>query len=148
MKEIGHSLAGERPVFGHNLVRRRRKIGHGLERERPSMGANAQNSGTNKIWAQCCGRSMKTRAQICKHCTVDNPKTQILYYSGRALCKSGRAQVSSGRARDSKGRVQPLRNMPSCNTEQLTGANSILVSKSIVGSNDHRFSCQTDRSSA
>ena len=72
------------------------------------------------IWAQFCGRSMKTWTQICKHCTVhqlsENTKTEIIYCkktclvlipAGRYLCKSGRAQGSSGRVQqDSRGRAQ------------------------------------------
>ena len=65
------------------------KFGHNRARER------------NKIWAQFCGRSMNTWAQICSLKTQD-----FVFNSGRALCKSGRAQGSSGRAQDSKGRAQ------------------------------------------
>ena len=93
-KEIGHNLARERPKFGHNPACKR-----------------------NEICAQFCGRSMKTWAQICKHCTMsENTETEIIYVkiffyffisnSVRALCKLGRAQGSSGRAQDSKGRAQ------------------------------------------
>ena len=90
-KEIGHNRACERPKFGHNPTRER-----------------------NEVWAQFCGRSMKTWAKTCKHFTVythfyigclktqqqlhvinGKQKCNLIYYfffhSIRALCKSGRA---------------------------------------------------------
>ena len=119
VQEIGHNLARERPKFGHILVRKRQKIGHSLERERPFTRERPKFKHTptregHKIWAQFCGRSMKTCAQICKHCTVhqlsENTKIKMLckkkISSSRVLCKSGRAQGSLGRAQDSKGRAQ------------------------------------------
>ena len=55
-KEIWRNLARERPKFAHDPAPER-----------------------NQVWAQFCGRSMKTRAQICKYCTVhllsENTKT-------------------------------------------------------------------------
>ena len=83
-KEIGHSLARERPKFGHNLVRERHIIGHSLEREWPKFGRNPAHE-RNEVWAQFCGRSMKTWAQICKHFTSifkplsENTKTAVTF---------------------------------------------------------------------
>ena len=88
-KEIWHNLAREQPKFGHNLERDER----------------------NEVWAQFCGRSMKTWAQICKHFTSiftplsANTKTAI------TICKKKKIIFNSNRAGHSA-----LRNMPSWNT--------------------------------
>ena len=96
----------------HNLARERQKIGHSSERERPSrvhfyvwtIKIRAQSSTQrNDIWAQFCGRSMKTWAQICKQFTVHRLSENT---KNSNYINSGRAQGSSGRAQDSEGRGQ------------------------------------------
>ena len=92
-KEIGHNLACERPKFGHNPARER-----------------------NEIWAQFCGRSMKTWVQICYQFTVhrlsENTKTEIKWKkknyirAGRCVNPAGRKGVRVGRKTIYKGRVQ------------------------------------------
>ena len=75
-KEIGHILAHKQPKFGHNLVRKRHNRAQFRARmnkftfthERRKFGHNPARKG-NKVWAQFCGRSMKTWVQICKHFT-------------------------------------------------------------------------------
>ena len=138
-KEIGHNLARVRPKFGHNLVPERQQIGHGLEREwftartttfvreRPIFGHNPACE-RNEIWAQCCGRSMKTWAQICKHRTVhqlsENTKTEMIcenknclfsIRAGRNVNRAGCTGVRAGRKTVGAGR-SALGNTPSWNT--------------------------------
>ena len=96
-KEIGHNLAREQPKFGLNLVRERHIIGHSLERELPKFGRNPGHE-RNEVWAQFCGRSMKTWAQICKHFTSiftplsENTKTAITFF----LIRAGRCIIGQG----------------------------------------------------
>ena len=100
-KKIGHNLARKRPKFGHNPACER-----------------------SQIRAQFCGRSMKTWAQICKHCTVhqlsENTKTEIIYYvkrkiqilAGRYINWAGRKTVRAGRS--------TLGNMPRVSTSRTS----------------------------
>ena len=115
-----------------------KEIGHKLARER------------NKIWAQFCGQSMKTRAQICKHCTVhqlfENTKTEIIcnfifiFLATRAGCYvdlAGRKGVQAGRKTVRAGR-STLRNMPCWNT--VVGVRTMLdlgVGVGVVGCTYH-----------
>ena len=72
-------------------------------RERPQFGHNPARE-RNEVWAQFCGRLMKTWAQIYKQLQAflqqlsENTKAAICFHSGKALCKSGRVQDSTGRA--------------------------------------------------
>ena len=101
-KEIGHNVACERRKSGHNLVRKRHKIGHSLEcdrpshtftRERPKFGHNPVCE-RNEVWAQFCGRSMKTwhkSASILQaflHRLSQNKKTAITFLKKKELKKN------------------------------------------------------------
>ena len=124
-KEIGHNLARERPKFWHNLVRERHIIGHSLEREWPEFGRNPAHE-RNKVWAQFCGRSMKTWAQICKHFTsiftplTENTKTAIKFCIKKKLnfffffcIRAARCIIGQSASQYGQG---ALRNMASWNT--------------------------------
>ena len=137
-KEIGHNVACERRKSGHNLVHKRHKIGHSLEcdrpshtltRERPKFGHNPVCE-RNEVWAQFCGRSMKTwdkSASIFQaflHRLSQNKKTAITFWKknnnnkklifvclnsgGRCVNRAGRKTVRAG--------CSTLRNMPCWNT--------------------------------
>ena len=113
---------------GHNPARERPKVGHSIVSER------------NEIWAQFCGRSIKTWAQIYKQFAVhplsenENAKTAVICKKGghfyilflvtnlmtvRAGCyvnRAGRKGVRAGHKPVMAGR-STLRNMPRWNTD-------------------------------
>ena len=127
-KEIGHNLAREQPKFGHNLMRERHIIGHSLEREWPKFGRNPAHE-RNEVWAQFCGRSKKTWAQICKHFTSIDWNTRdwkhknsnyILFIKKKInfclFLNSGKALYNRAGCKTVRAGRSALRNMPSWNT--------------------------------
>ena len=113
-KEIGHNLAREKPKFGHNLVSERHKIGHSLEREWPKFSRNPAHE-RNEVWAQFCGRSMKTWAQICKHFTSiftslsENTKQQLHFVNNIFFFFSNSGRALYNRAGRKTGIMSTLR---------------------------------------